>query len=335
MQLHLSLAEDLAKNRLQDETMLPIARHPSPRTRWSRFLGRFVATSSLVLLAATLASAAAIDGKGKSPAGSSKAPVDRPEAYKATHVGSIACASCHGDLEAGFRRSLHATQKVACEDCHGPGSLHAESGDHQKIVSFSSGPPQEANSWCLSCHATSGGMESWSTNSHARKAVRCADCHKVHVTTPLPASRAEKNAICASCHRKQTVKGSLPFHHPVAEAKMTCVDCHNPHGGRAGNSLRTDGINELCTKCHAEYAGPFTYQHPPVTENCLTCHDAHGSMNRSMLTVSQPMLCLQCHSGHHNGSGVPLLNACTNCHNSIHGSDVSSSTGGSVFIDKP
>jgi hypothetical protein len=31
---------------------------------------------------------------------------------------------------------------------------------------------------------------------------------------------------------------------------------------------------------------------------------------------------------------VPLLNSCTNCHSSIHGSDVPSATGGSVFMDK-
>jgi DmsE family decaheme c-type cytochrome len=116
---------------------------------------------------------------------------------------------------------------------------------------------------------------------------------------------------------------------------MTCVDCHDPHGGASGNSLVADSVNRLCVECHAEYEGPFAFQHPPVTESCLKCHSPHGSMNRPMLVVSQPMLCLQCHPGHHNGSGVPMLNACTNCHNSIHGSDVPSATGGSVFIDKP
>jgi hypothetical protein len=57
-------------------------------------------------------------------------------------------------------------------------------------------------------------------------------------------------------------------------------------------------------------------------------------MNKGMLQVSQPFLCLQCHVGHHNGGGIPILNSCTFCHSSIHGTDTPSATGGSVFIDK-
>jgi hypothetical protein len=53
-----------------------------------------------------------------------------------------------------------------------------------------------------------------------------------------------------------------------------------------------------------------------------------------MLTVSQPALCLQCHSAHHNGASLPPVDRCTNCHNSIHGTDIPSATGGSKFIDK-
>jgi DmsE family decaheme c-type cytochrome len=115
---------------------------------------------------------------------------------------------------------------------------------------------------------------------------------------------------------------------------MSCVDCHDPHGGSAGNNLKMSNGNELCLTCHAEYQGPFTYQHPPVSESCLNCHLSHGSPNQNMLTMSQPALCLQCHSAHHNGASLPLMDRCTNCHNSIHGSDIPSATGGSKFIDK-
>lgn len=52
------------------------------------------------------------------------------------------------------------------------------------------------------------------------------------------------------------------------------------------------------------------------------------------MTVSEPALCLQCHTGHHNGAGLPLPDRCTNCHGSIHGSDVPTPSGGSRFVDK-
>jgi DmsE family decaheme c-type cytochrome len=91
---------------------------------------------------------------------------------------------------------------------------------------------------------------------------------------------------------------SLPYHHPLREAKMSCEDCHDPHGGPAGNNLRTSNANQLCLTCHSQYRGPFAYQHPPVMENCMLCHTPHGSPNTNLLNVSEPALCLQCHAGH-------------------------------------
>jgi predicted CXXCH cytochrome family protein len=66
----------------------------------------------------------------------------------------------------------------------------------------------------------------------------------------------------------------------------------------------------------------------------MLCHTPHGSPNTNLLLVSEPALCLQCHAGHHNGAGLPLADRCTNCHGSIHGSDVPTPSGGSRFIDK-
>jgi predicted CXXCH cytochrome family protein len=43
-------------------------------------------------------------------------------------------------------------------------------------------------------------------------------------------------------------------------------------------------VNQLCLGCHAQYRGPYAYQHPPVTENCMTCHLVHGSPNTNLLT---------------------------------------------------
>ncbi|TPW21136.1 MAG: cytochrome C family protein, partial [Elusimicrobia bacterium] len=76
--------------------------------------------------------------------------------------------------------------------------------------------------------------------------------------------------------------------------------------------------------------GPHVMEHPPVVEDCATCHTPHGSPNRKLLTVAQPALCLQCHSLADNRhaavaaaggrvSGAVLRN-CTACHGGIHGS---------------
>ncbi len=256
--------------------------------------------------------------------------VDIPGAER---VGSAQCQACHSDASRTHGGTLH--KDVECEDCHGAGSLHTTSQEgYGNILGFKKRSAEEANGVCLGCHASRTELHNWFSSAHQTRNVRCADCHGEHLAQARIDFRRQRNEVCVRCHRKQEAEGALPYHHPVREARMGCTDCHDPHGGPSGAGLKAESVNELCFQCHAELQGPFTYQHAPVTENCATCHTAHGSMQRSLLKVSQPMLCLQCHPGHHNGSGVPLLNACTNCHSSIHGSDTPSATGGSVFIDK-
>jgi predicted CXXCH cytochrome family protein len=282
----------------------------------------------------------------------------------ATRVGAETCTQCHTDVAKDFRHAFHAQRGVECEDCHGNGSLHVErNGDVAKIVAFEKRPALEANGVCLGCHARDEKARHWLGGSHAANHVRCVDCHQVHVralragnesrisfdtatrgafvaasvspeTNVILRPRSATNDACLKCHQTESAQLSMPYHHPLREGKMSCVDCHDPHGGPAGNNLRTANANELCLSCHAQYRGPFAYQHPPVTENCMNCHTAHGSPNTNLLTISEPALCLQCHSGHHNGASLPLADRCTNCHGSIHGTDVPTPSGGTRFIDK-
>ncbi len=279
-------------------------------------------------------------------------------------VGSDTCASCHTDVAKSFEHAYHAQQGVQCEQCHGNGSLHVDGGgDVSKIISLKNRPAKEANGVCLSCHAQDADTSHWASGVHAANGVRCIDCHQVHSsavqdankgrlapgaavngsrnadlvspeTNAMVEARSVSNEACLRCHLTEKAQMSMPYHHPLREGKMSCVDCHDAHGGTAGHNLRTANINELCLSCHAQYRGPFAYQHPPVTENCMTCHTAHGSPNSNLLKVSEPALCLQCHSGHHNGAALPLADRCTNCHSSIHGTDVATPSGGSRFIDK-
>jgi predicted CXXCH cytochrome family protein len=279
-------------------------------------------------------------------------------------VGSETCATCHADVAKNFEHAYHAQQGVQCEECHGNGSLHVDGGgDTSKIISFKNRSAADANGVCLSCHAQDKGTQHWTSGVHAANGVRCIDCHQVHAsgamaehargarfdttthgaldaasispeTNAMVEARTVTNEACLKCHQTERAQLSLPYHHPLREGKMSCVDCHDAHGGAAGNNLRTANVNELCLSCHAQYRGPFAYQHPPVTEGCLNCHSAHGSPNTNLLSLSEPALCLQCHSGHHNGAALPLADRCTNCHSSIHGTDVATPSGGSRFIDK-
>jgi len=300
----------------------------------------------------------ALAGKTKPKATTAKHDTDFSkyvEISGATKVGSDQCNACHAELGKNYRQSQHSMREIECEQCHGAGSLHVAAGGYSKeskdkIVSFKDRAAEEANGACLSCHSKSDHVRNWFSSAHQAQDIKCADCHTIHGGTHSEAgakfqaeahgapraieSRRQGNENCLRCHQRQNAEADLPYHHPIREGKMSCVDCHDPHGGSAGNNLKQSNTNDLCFSCHAEYQGPFSFQHPPVTEDCLKCHSAHGSPNQNMLTVSQPALCLQCHSAHHNGASLPLVDRCTNCHNAIHGSDIPSATGGSKFIDK-
>ena len=72
--------------------------------------------------------------------------------------------------------------------------------------------------------------------------------------------------------------------------------------------IKADSVNELCYKCHTEKRGPFLFEHAPVREDCVSCHEPHGSNHKRLLVQKLPNLCWNCHltgSGHF-GSGDNL-----------------------------
>jgi DmsE family decaheme c-type cytochrome len=135
---------------------------------------------------------------------------------------------------------------------------------------------------------------------------------------------------------------SKQSHHPILEGKVKCTDCHDQHGTFGTKMVKASSVNELCYKCHAEKRGPFLWEHPPVAENCSTCHTVHGSNHDKLLISRVPQLCQSCHdaAGHPSSiyskfntfqgsspSNKMFARSCLNCHSAIHGSMDPSSRG--------
>ena len=124
-------------------------------------------------------------------------------------------------------------------------------------------------------------------------------------------------------------------------SKIGCSDCHNPHGALSKAMVKNESVNQLCTSCHAEKRGPYIWEHPPVEENCLTCHNSHGSNHNRLLSEKAPNVCQDCHdASRHPGTAydasggfvpVPpastrpntrlIARGCLNCHYEVHGSN--------------
>ncbi|HVL69835.1 MAG TPA: DmsE family decaheme c-type cytochrome [Vicinamibacterales bacterium] len=269
------------------------------------------------------------------------------------YVGDDSCLTCHEDKTKGYHGTPHARAQnvrtpgagAGCESCHGPGEKHVDSGGE---VAFIKNPPKlkpaEASELCTTCHNRSAHAE-WDGSKHDARNLSCTSCHSVHDAKSEGAqlARATITETCVQCHQKEVSKVRKSSHMPVAEGKMECTTCHNPHGSQNVKMLREGtSINESCASCHAEKRGPFLWEHAVGRENCVTCHDPHGSNNDRMLVSKVPMLCQRCHSHSRHPStvydGTQLNNksnrlvgrSCVNCHQMIHGSN--HPTSGKMFM---
>ena len=261
---------------------------------------------------------------------------------EAHFVGSDTCKGCHNDLyDKNFANTPHAALlkgNHGCEDCHGPGSAHAEAGgDKSKIVRFSELTASQQSERCMACHQSNLTNINFSQSVHLSRGVGCMSCHSPHHSTePNYLLVKTQTQLCYGCHAQQKAEFARPYRHRVDVGLIQCNDCHNPHGTFQDRQLLTaNGGMEICTKCHAEKVGPYAFEHMPVKQDgCVSCHTPHGSTNPRQLRVSEVnILCLQCHSpiaGRSTPPEIPSFHnqaskyqACTMCHTQIHGSNFS------------
>lgn len=202
----------------------------------------------------------------------------------AAYVGEDTCAGCHDKQAKEFQHTVHGQAfvkvegeetHVSCENCHGPGSKHAENGGDPRFILKG-----DVNN-CEQCHREK--KAEFALNYHhpvPEGRMKCADCHTVHATAGAAKTSLNENDKCLSCHKQY--RGPWTFEHEAM--RDGCVTCHKPHGSM-NNKLLTEPEGQLCLKCHYNeftYQSIGQYRHRaggnPVPNNCVNCHSGiHGS----------------------------------------------------------
>lgn len=271
------------------------------------------------------------------------------------------CQGCHEKaFSPAYTKSVHAKADQSCASCHEHVAEHAKAqlaGEQGPVPSMKHLKAAQINATCQTCHEKAN-QANYESSMHARRNVSCTACHSVHSPKSVTGQLKTKNDAegCYTCHKSERAKSMRTSHHPVREGKMSCSSCHNPHDGSQPKMIKADSVNELCYTCHAEKRGPFLFEHAPVREDCVSCHEPHGSNHKRLLLQKLPNLCWNCHftgSGHFGSgdnlstekgarlapagspSGFPTVNSrfveksCKNCHTNLHGSN---SPSGAYFV---
>jgi len=100
--------------------------------------------------------------------------------------------------------------------------------------------------------------------------VTCSDCHEPHSLK----TRAEGNALCATCHLPDRYDTASHHHHSKGSTGAVCVECHMPEQNymvvdpRRDHSLRVPrpdlsvklGVPNACNQCHQDQTAEWALE---------------------------------------------------------------------------
>ncbi len=218
-----------------------------------------------------------------------------PHIPTAQFVGDSSCGDCHEKHSKDFHTATHSAIKtewheagtIGCESCHGPASMHTESGGALNTIVN----PKKSPKVCFDCHMEMRGKFNLPHHHPLNEGdVSCSNCHDSHKGSAIrggAASLAGMNDGCIQCHPAQA--GPFAFQHEAS--REGCVMCHDPHGS-VNEKMLVQRNGNLCLKCHIDArsatitVGGLPHSFLMTRGTCWSagCHEAvHGSHVSSSL----------------------------------------------------
>ncbi len=283
-------------------------------------------------------------------------PTAKGEEFALKSKGETLCLQCHDSMADKYEHGPSAAG--ACTACHNPHGSGQKGLLHKPLQKL-----------CLSCHEEFATDMNKATYIHsAISDLDCSACHQPHSSGFPYLLKGETSESCFECHNdiEEKYKRSLHKHDPLYSENQ-CANCHFAHYSNYPGLLKWAG-NETCLHCHSTTGSKRNspqaaasqihirdkeFIHEPIEDTgCSSCHDAHGSRYKSLLTGQYPSsfyaglkndtydLCFQCHdkdllternqttdfrNGSQNLHNVHVANklkgrTCKACHN-LHASD--------------
>jgi len=246
------------------------------------------------------------------------------------------CAECHStnlkknyDVKTDTYHTTWSEIDVSCETCHGPGSIHVELAESDKLF------------WD---RRLGFGLPRLKDADNRVEVETCAPCHArrrvIHPNErdgkPLPKGAGQKlldyqlpevfdgNFFYADGQilDEDYVYSSF-IQSKMYEKGVRCTDCHDPHSLKVKFKENYDDKfddNRLCTSCHTnqhpagKYDTPAHHHHPDSTQPGTKCVECH--MPETTYMVADPRRDHSFRSPHPDLTvwlGIP--NACNGCHN--------------------
>ncbi len=247
--------------------------------------------------------------------------------FCALALGGVSFSSCStlpgAVLNPPAIEGAHYVGNLSCADCHTNITRVFAMSPHARF--FKEKPSATEISGCESCHGPGS------------KHVEAGGGRGKFIVNP-----GRDPSSCFQCHLDVHAEFNLPHHHPLPEARLNCVACHDPHGMdifKPATGLAMARLNQNCATCHREQSKPVVFEHEAMREGCTVCHQPHGSVNRMLLVERDANLCLKCHAqiqgrdvapgelfiGKVPHSAFLTQGTCwsAGCHTAIHGSNMS------------
>ena len=192
------------------------------------------------------------------------------------------CEGCH---TTGFdiKTKKPVESNIACESCHGPGALHAESQDKADIINPARLNHERGNMICFQCHMSGrppkGEFETYAWPVGYKPGE---DLKKYWVYAKPMGKNAYEMWADGYAH-KNRVQGNTFTQSKMYRKGLRCFSCHDPHGSRhTAFTVKSAKNNSLCLLCHGELSPQAVFR---ISLSEHTHHEAAGPGSR----------CIECH----------------------------------------